>query len=108
MRLEKEEEMAHEVTNWKVPGCSLDVRIDDLSVREEHSREINETFGEGGGLNANYRTVEAVAIAANILGEKLGMQYGVHFVFKTAGFGTIHLDFCDEGSRNAAENVLQR
>lgn len=100
--------MAHEVRPWKAPGCSLALKTSDLSSREEHSREINETYGEGGGLNANYRTVEAVAVAASVLGRKLGMEYGVDFVFKTAGVGEIHFDFRDEASRNAAAEVLQK
>jgi hypothetical protein len=100
--------MAYEITDWKADGCSLRVNTDDFSEREESSSEINERFSEGGGLNANYRTVEAVAIIANILGDKLRMKYGVHFVFKTAGLDEIHLDFSDKVSRNAAENVLRR
>jgi hypothetical protein len=100
--------MAYEVKPWKKPGCSLVVETNDFPQREEHSREINATFGEGGGLNANYRNYEAGMIIANILGRELGMEYGVHFVFKTAELDTIHLDFCDEASRNAAETVLQQ
>ncbi|MFY9457836.1 MAG: hypothetical protein WAP23_02820 [Candidatus Spechtbacterales bacterium] len=100
--------MAYEVGDWKTPGCSLSIKTDNLSTREEHSSEINETFGEGGALNANYRTLESAMVAANILGEQLGMRYGVHFVFKTSGFDTIHLDFCDEASRNAAEKVIRQ
>ena len=100
--------MAYEVKPWKAPGCSLEVGIDDLSDRERHSREINEAFGEGGGLNADYRTLEAAMIAANILGERLGMRYDEHFMFKTSGLGTVTLDFCDKASRNAAEKALQQ
>jgi|GEM_PF-6808089 hypothetical protein len=104
--------MPYEVKDWKAPGCSLSIKTADLSIREEHSSEINEAYGEGGGLNANYQTVEAIAIVANILGEKLGMQYGVDFVFKTSGLGLIHFDFRDEARRKAAEpefwNIFQR
>lgn len=100
--------MAYEVNPWRKPGCSLRAETNSLSTREEHSREINETYGEGGGLNANYRVVEAVAVAANILGKELGMEYGVDFVFKTAGLGEIHFDFCDEASRDAAAEVLAK
>lgn len=100
--------MAYEVTPCKALECSLAVKTDDFSKREEYSREINETYGEGGGLNADYRTFEAGMIVANLLGKHLGMQYGVHFAFKTAELGIIHLDFFNEISRNAAENVLKR
>ena len=98
--------MAYEVTDWKKPNCTLPLKVDDFSAREESSREINQTRGEGGGLNANYRTLEALAIASNTLGTKLGMEYGRHFIFKTAGFGIITLDFCDEDHRNKAAEIL--
>lgn len=100
--------MAYEVKPWMAPGCSLALQTDTLSTREEHSREINEAYGEGGGLNANYRVAEAIAIAASVLGRELGMEYGVDFIFKTAGFDEIHFDFCDEASRNAAAEVLSK
>lgn len=98
--------MPHEITPWKAPGCTLTVAMNHFSQRAGYSREINQTYGEGGALNADYRAFEAGMIIANILGKRLGMEYGVHFVFKTTGFNGIYLDFCDELSRNAAETVL--
>lgn len=98
--------MAHEVTDWQRPGCSLAVKTGKLSKRETFSREINEKFGEGGGLNANYRTVEAIAIAANVLGAG-GLVYGVDFVFKTSsGFEEISFDFLDENTMKCAMLIL--
>ena len=80
------------VTPWKEHGCTLMVEVDNLSDRETASQEINEKFGGGGALNANYQTVEAIAKLSNILG--LGrFQYGTDFIFKTASFGEVILDF---------------
>lgn len=97
--------MAHEISAWKRPNCSLTLDVKRLSDREVYSREINEAFGEGGGLNANYRTVEAVAAAANQLGLR-GFIYGKHFVFKTGGTGVISFDFSDEAIKAKARIVL--
>ncbi len=98
--------MAYEVKDWKASGCSLILKISKLSDRETFSREINEKYGEGGGLNANYRTVEAVAKVANYLGG-LGMTYGNQFIFKTAGLDEIILDFCDEATYKRARAMFR-
>ena len=97
--------MANEVRHWKKENCAVSVAIADLSDRETHSREINEAYGEGGGLNANYRMVEAVAIASHILG-KIGMVYGTDFVWKTAGVGDISFDFRNDAVKKRAEQAL--
>ena len=97
--------MAYEVKPWKKPDCDVTLKIDMLSDRETYSREINEKYGEGGGLNANYRTVEAVAIIASILGRG-GMRYGWDFVFKTSDNDTVSLDF-DVVSRIKALRLLR-
>lgn len=93
--------MAHEVSDWKEPNCSLTLTVSKLSQREIFSREINEIFGEGGGLNAYYRTVEAIAIVANTLGE-FGLKYGENFVLKTSGLDEISFDFGDKIARRTA------
>ncbi|MEK7599051.1 MAG: hypothetical protein AAB474_01175 [Patescibacteria group bacterium] len=98
--------MANEVKNWKKPGCSVNFYIDQLSQRETFSREINEKYGEGGGLNADYRTVEAVAIAANTLGSN-GLKYGEDFIFKTKGPSEISFDFADGLSMQKAKRILK-
>src|SRR3989344_7974270 len=98
--------MVHEVKYWKKPDCALTVEVADLSDRETFSREINEEYGEGGGLNANYRTVEATTKAANLLGKYLGMEYGKDFVFKTGSGSGIIFDFKDEKTKKAAECFL--
>ena len=98
--------MAYEVKDWKASDCSLTLKTSALSNRESSSGEINETYGEGGGLNANYTTVEAIAIVANILGAEHGFRYGVHFVFKTGGFDEISFDFFDQATRDVAEGTL--
>ncbi len=98
--------MAHEVSDWKNPNCSVSLKTSGLSKREGFSREINEKFGEGGGLNADYTTVEAVARAANILGGR-GFLYGEQFVFKTSGMGEISFDFCDAHIRFDAIAVFR-
>ena len=97
--------MAHEISFWKRPNCSLTLSTDQLSEREGHSREINEAFGEGGGLNADYRTVEAVAVATSKLG-LYGLIYGKDFVFKTGGLRGIILDFRDEIMKAKARVVF--
>lgn len=96
----------HEVTAWKEEGLSLSLKTDGLSNRETFSREINEKYGEGGGLNANYRTVEAVAIVASLLGE-MGLEYGKHFVFKTAGPELeISFDFVNSEIKSMAKTIF--
>ena len=101
------ENMAFEVRSWKQPDSSLTLSVDSLTTRKLFSEEINEEYGEGGGLNANYRTVEAVAIAANVLGIR-GMRYGGHFVFKTGGGGEISFDFFNPAMRDMAQKILAR
>jgi hypothetical protein len=96
-----------EVNDWKHPDCSLNLPIKILSKRETYSAEINEKYGEGGALNANYQTAEALAVAANDLGFA-GMQYGVDFVFKTSGLYEISLDFSDKYALEKAKAVLQK
>ena len=76
-----------------------------MSQRETFSREINKAHGEGGGLNANYRTAEAIAVAANVLG-RLKLKYGEHFVFKTDLFDHISFDFCDRETMVLAQEAL--
>ena len=98
--------MANEITDWKEKNCSLILRTADLSARETFSKEINQTYGEGGGLNANYRTVEAVAKVASALG-LIGLKYGEDFIFKTAGFDNISFDFCDKEAKAKAEKIFQ-
>ena len=99
--------MAHELTPWKMPNCSLALDEDQITQRVPHSDEINATYGEGGGLNANYRTVEAIAKVANYLGES-GLLYGRDFVFKTAHDGEISFDFADRAKRDEAIRALHR
>ena len=99
--------MAYELQKWKAPGCSLTLDTTKLSNREPFSREINQEFGEGGGLNASYRTAEALAMAANILGLKY-LKYGEDFVFKTGGLDKISLDFRDAATKKTAEEALQQ
>lgn len=96
--------MAHEVTPWKQPNCELSLKVSAISDRETYAREINEKYGEGGGLNANYQTVEAVAIVSNLLG-RVAFEYGKDFVFKT-GTDFIVFDFCDEGIMREAESIF--
>lgn len=98
--------MAHEITPWKQTDCALSLKIDMLSRRETFSREINKECGGGGGLNANYRTVEAVAMAASELGH-IGLFYGVDFVFKTAGTHEFSLDFRNPSSMERARRAIE-
>ena|SRR3989344_3405459 len=99
--------MANEVSDWKQGGCSLEIMTSRISVREIFSTEINETFGEGGGLNANYRDVESVAKVSNILGSG-GLMYGRQFIFKTAGIDKFTLDFSDKTAKAQAEQILKK
>ena len=99
--------MAFEVDNWKQEGCSLSLITSRVTQRETFSKEINQTFGEGGGLNANYRDVEAVAKVSNLLGNN-GLVYGRHFVFKTAGVNEFKLDFSDSIAKGQAEKILSQ
>ncbi len=94
--------MPFEIKDWKKLDCSLNLEIAALSDRERFSREINDTFGEGGGLNANYQTVEAIAVVANMLGTTHGLVYGVDFIFKTGGLNQISFDFRNKEVRDLA------
>lgn len=98
--------MAYEIRPWKKSDCALRIQATRLSGREKHSREINEAFGEGGALNANYQMVEAVARLTNTLG-KSGFVYGVDFVWKTSDDATIALDFSDPKTKRRAEEALR-
>ncbi len=89
-----------------MPGCALAVPTIVMSERETHSEEINRIHGEGGGLNANYRQVEAAAAASNILGAA-GLAYNVDFVIKTVGDMVI-LDFKDQSTLLEAQRRLPR
>jgi len=99
--------MAFEIKLWKEPDCDLGVEIAKVSDREIASEEINKEYGEGGGLNANYQTVEAVLRVANILGLS-GFIEGEHFIWKTAGLDRISFDFCDKSTKDKAEKILQK
>ena len=77
--------MAYEVKN-KWNGNEVEHKIKTLTNRESYSKEINEEYGEGGGLNAGYDVVEAVANYANQKGRLDGKEYGKDFIFKTSGF----------------------
>ena len=85
--------------------CSLSFSALSLTEREPHSQKINDTFGEGGALNANYRTVEAVARATEILCLQ-GMRYGEHYEFETGGLDSIVFSFRDETTMNIAKEIL--
>lgn len=98
--------MAHEITPWIKPDCALAMQVDTITRREIFSREINERYGEGGGLNANYRTVEAVAKTTAILASE-GFRYNKHFVFKTGTGDWIQFDFCDEETKLGAKEILR-
>lgn len=98
--------MANELSYWKKPDCALDLNLNKLSNREVYSKEINETFGEGGALNADYRTVEAIAIVSNLLGAQK-LEYGKDFVFKTNSLEGISFDFCNKTAKNKSRIILQ-
>lgn len=97
--------MANEVKDWKAPGCSLTLKTEKLSERETFSAEINEKYGEGGGLNANYRMVEAVAIVSGVLGSG-GFEYGKDFVFKNGGLDEISFDFVNKDVLSRADMMI--
>ena len=77
--------MTYEIKRKFNTGFIVKKNISALSSRESYSKEINEEFGEGGGLNAGYNVVEAVAIYANEQGKK-GKEYGKDFIFKTTSY----------------------
>ncbi len=54
--------------------------IDKVSKRDRYIGETSGDTVEGGALNANYRTVEAVAKVSAILGGS-GYEYGKDFVW---------------------------
>ena len=106
LRLKGGTKMAYEIKDWKRSDCSLTLRVAQFSDRDTFSKEINEKFGEGGGLNANYKTVEAIAKAANLLG-KAGLEYGKDFIFKTSLFADeMSFDFSDPTTKGQAEKIL--
>ena len=56
--------------------------IDKVSNRDRYIGETSGDTVEGGALNANYRTVEAVAKVSAILGRS-GYEYGQDFVWES-------------------------
>jgi hypothetical protein len=99
--------VAYEVKTWKAKDCVLTFKVSRLSDRESFSREINEAYGEGGGLNAGYDTVEAAVKVANLLGLG-GLREGKHFVFKTGGAGDVSFDFRNQDIRNMARSIIEK
>lgn len=83
--------MAYELKRKFKDGFIVEKKINSLTNRESYSQEINEEFGEGGGLNAGYNVVEAVAKYANEQGKK-GKEYGKDFIFKTTSYNDVMAD----------------
>ena len=77
--------MAYEVKKKYNKSSLSEHKVADLSSRESYSTEINKEYGEGGGLNAGYNVVEAVAQYANEQGRLNNKEYGKDFIFKTTG-----------------------
>ncbi len=100
--------MAFEIRPWKKENCSLKIPVNVLSQRETFSQEINSTYGEGGGLNANYQTVDAVAKATSLLAIHGHLEYGQHFIFKTGNYAEIYIDFCDKDTQLLAAEIFNR
>lgn len=80
--------MAYEVKRKFKDSLIVEKKINSLTDRESYSKEINEEYGEGGGLNAGYNVVEAVAKYANEQGKK-GKEYGKDFIFKTTSYNEV-------------------
>jgi len=80
--------MAYEVKRKFKDSLIVEKKINSLTDRESYSQEINEEYGEGGGLNAGYDVVEAVAKYANEQGKK-GKEYGKDFIFKTTSYNEV-------------------
>jgi len=80
--------MTYELKKKFKDGLIVERKIRSLTNREPYSQEINEEFGEGGGLNAGYNVVEAVAKYANEQGKK-GKEYGKDFIFKTTSYNDV-------------------
>jgi hypothetical protein len=101
-------EKMYEIRPWKRENCTLKIEAEKFTRREIFSEEINNMQGEGGGLNANYKNVEAAVFAANLLGRG-GLIYGQDFIFKTVDcMGVIIFDFRDEDTRDKAASMLPR
>ena len=77
--------MAYELKNKYNKSSLIEHTVDSLSTRESYSKEINAEYGEGGGLNAGYNVIEAVARYANEQGRLNNKEYGKDFIFKTTG-----------------------
>jgi hypothetical protein len=80
--------MAYEVKRKFKDSLIVEKKINSLTDRESYSQEINEEYGEGGGLNAGYDIVEAVAKYSNEQGKK-GKEYGKDFIFKTTSYNEV-------------------
>lgn len=97
----------YEIASRYAGGTTVAFPTSKLSDRAPHSDEINKEHGEGGGLNANYRTADALCALSNILG-KAGLWYGTHFYFKTAGDKTVLIEFRDETVAKTARLILDQ
>lgn len=80
--------MTYEIKNKFKNPLIVEKTIKSLTNRESYSSEINEEYGEGGGLNAGYNVVEAVAKYSNLQGKK-GKEYGKDFIFKTTSYNDV-------------------
>jgi len=80
--------MAYEIKNKFKEPFIVERTITSLTDRKSYSDEINEAYGEGGGLNAGYNVVEAVAKYCTLQGKK-GKEYGKDFIFKTTSYNEV-------------------
>lgn len=64
---------------------SITIEIKDLSTRTPYKTDAQGNSVEGGALNANYTTVEAVAKICNTLGVH-GYHYGRDFIWQDQGW----------------------
>ncbi len=99
--------MAYEIAKRYAGGVIIAIPVNKLSDRSPHSDEVNEGHGEGGGLNANYRTADALCMLSNALGHA-GIRYHEHFYFKTGGGNSMQVEFRDETVARSAQSVLDR
>ncbi|OGZ20640.1 MAG: hypothetical protein A2654_00845 [Candidatus Nealsonbacteria bacterium RIFCSPHIGHO2_01_FULL_43_31] len=84
---------------------SLRFQIDKLSNRAKASAEIKKEYGEGGALNANYRTMEAGIVAANTLGLE-GFKHQKDFTLEAVGLDEIVFRFNNKDARDQAKLVM--
>ena len=86
---------------WVTTAHTMMVSVEELS----QGGVPYESDTEGRGVNADFGTMEVLTRAANKLGLH-GLAYGVHFIGRTSGVGSLYFEFVDSDVKDRAREIL--